>query len=222
MEQITDEEIDRFLTEIKSKDRSKRALAVSKLGKATNSQDVIISALQQMIARERDDFVKQLAESSIQSLIDSKALQRLQDNNPTVRQAALAEIDGEQLKNTHILSTIENIATTDDDETKMKAQALLAKQQEELRQKQFRQESATTLSPSTKYPALRTIAGFYRILALIAGIFAVIGAISNLGESVILALAVLIMGAVATITLLAIAEGIYVLIDIEANTRQGR
>ncbi|MCZ7666555.1 MAG: hypothetical protein M5U34_04660 [Chloroflexi bacterium] len=49
-----------------------------------------------------------------------------------------------------------------------------------------------------------------------------ISAMALLGDSILFALLSLITGAVAVISLLAIAEGIHVLIDIEANTRQNR
>lgn len=222
MAQLTAEEIDGLLNELNNKDRNKRALAASKLGKANSSQDVIIAALQQMIANERDDLVKGIAKSSIQSLIDAKTLHGLQDDNPEVKGAALAEIGDEQLQNKHIISAIEQMAATGENDIKLRAQALLIKRQDELTQQQVRQESVATSLPSNKYPALRTIAGFYRILAFVAGGFAVISAVDLLGDSILFALLSLIAGAVAVISLLAIAEGIHVLIDIEANTRQGR
>ncbi len=69
MGKFTAEEIDHLLSDLNNKDKSKRTLAASKLGKATNFHAVIINALEQMIAHERDDFVKMVAKSSIQSLL---------------------------------------------------------------------------------------------------------------------------------------------------------
>jgi hypothetical protein len=92
MEQLTVEEINGLLSELTSSDKSKRTLAASKLGKATTSQDVIIAALQKMVASERDDFVKWIAKASIQSLSDVRILNELQDSNPAVRKSALAKV----------------------------------------------------------------------------------------------------------------------------------
>lgn len=224
MEQLTVEEINGLLSELTSSDKSKRTLAASKLGKATTSQDVIIAALQKMVASERDDFVKGIAKASIQSLSDVRILNELQDSNPAVRKSTLAKVGIEQLNNQHIVSAIEQMTVNGDADTKQEAQALLVKRQGELARQQAKQESiaASNSHPSNKYPALRTIAGFYRILAFIAGGFAVISALALLEDSILFALLSLITGAVAVISLLAIAEGIHVLIDIEANTRQNR
>lgn len=224
MEQLTVEDINGLLSDLTSSDKSKRTLAASKLSKATISQDAIIAALQKMVASERDDFVKSIAKASIQSLSDARILNELQDSNPAVKKSALAKVSVEQLNNQHIVSAIEQMTVNDDADTKQVAQALLVKRQEELARQQAKQESiaASTQHPSNKYPALRTIAGFYRILAFVAGGFAVISALALLGDSILFALLSLITGAVAVISLLAIAEGIHVLIDIEANTRQNR
>lgn len=224
MEQLAVEEINSLLSELTSNDKSKRTLAASKLSKATTSQDAIIAALQEMIASERDDFVKSIAKASIQSLSDAKILNELQDSNSAVRKSALAKVGIEQLKNQHIVSAIEQMTVNGDTDTKQVAQALLVRRQVELARQQAKQESiaASTTHPSNKYPALRTIAGFYRILAFIAGGFAVISALALFEDSILFALLSLVTGAVAVISLLAIAEGIHVLIDIEANTRQNR
>lgn len=243
MEQLTSREIDDLLSKLTSSDKSKRTLAASKLGKAITSQDRIIEALQKMVSNERDDFVKGIAKASIQSLSDTKILiNELQDDNPEIRKAALAKVEAKQLNYPQIVSIIEQMVVNDDG-TKQEAQALLDRRQDELAHQQAKQESkATSTSQSSrrevtetstsqlsnKYPALRTIAGFYRILAFVAGGFAVIAAMILFTNSdggangIILALFSLMSGAITVITLLAIAEAIQVFIDIEANTRRNR
>lgn len=73
---------------------------------------------------------------------------------------------------------------------------------------------------SIKYPALRTLAGLYRLLAIAVGGLALVTAFNLIGDNLMIAFGVLIIGAVFAISLLAVAESIQVLIDIEANTRQ--
>jgi hypothetical protein len=245
MEQLTAKEIDGLLSELTSNDKSERTLAASKLGKATTSQDRIIAALEKMVANERDDFVKGIAKASLQSLSDTKILiNELQDSNPEIRKAALAKVEVKHLNYPQVVSIIEQMVVNDDD-MEPEAQALLDRRQEELVRQQAKRESKATSTAqssrrestetftsqrSNKYPALRTIAGFYRILAFVAGGFAVIVAmilifLTNSVDStvgIILALLSLISGAITVITLLAVAEVIYVFIDIEANTRQNR
>ena len=82
--------------------------------------------------------------------------------------------------------------------------------------------SSNNYSPDSleKYPALRTFAGLYRLLAVGAGILALVAALFAISESLLVAFSMLILGAISSISLLAIAEGIQVLIDIEANTRK--
>lgn len=81
----------------------------------------------------------------------------------------------------------------------------------------------------TRYPALNVIIGYYNILsALIIGLTVIISSVllfvgykSNSGLlSLLTASGVLIIGAVLSITTRAMAEGIAVFIDIEANTRK--
>ena len=83
------------------------------------------------------------------------------------------------------------------------------------------------MAEESRYPALRTIAGIYRLLAYLAafgavvsGILAIAGLVGVGGAG---SGAAGLLGAVyalfATITLLAISEGIRLFIDIEANTR---
>ncbi len=75
-----------------------------------------------------------------------------------------------------------------------------------------------------KYPALRTIAGFFKLLAWIVGIVAVIAAVllaSKGGDfGILISVIVIVIGAIILLGLLAISESIMVLIDIEHNTRQ--
>ena len=95
-----------------------------------------------------------------------------------------------------------------------------------------------------KYPALQTIAGFYRVLAWITIVFTVVfiivgiiaafvtgdyigggflGFLGSLLGAVLGSIAAVIIyglaGLVAAVLQLAVAEGIEVLIDIEENTR---
>ena len=80
-----------------------------------------------------------------------------------------------------------------------------------------------------RYPALKVIVGYYNILAnLIIGVTALIcvalvfgGYKSNtLFFSILISIGVLVIGAVLSITMRAMAEGISVFLDIEANTRK--
>lgn len=76
---------------------------------------------------------------------------------------------------------------------------------------------------TNKYPALRTIAGIYTAFAWIVGILAIILAIyfGSKGEAgLFIALPTLVVGALIILGVLAVAESIKVLIDIEYNTRQ--
>lgn len=73
---------------------------------------------------------------------------------------------------------------------------------------------------SVKYPALRTFVGLYRLLAIAVGGLALVTVFNLIGDNLMIAFGVLIIGAVLSISLLAVAESIQVLIDIEANTRQ--
>jgi hypothetical protein len=101
-------------------------------------------------------------------------------------------------------------------------EGLPPEESEELDEVAYVEAPTSTSSPSTKYPALRTIAGLYRILAFITGGLAIISALVLFisDEFYLAAMGVLVIGASLTITLLAVAEAIQVLIDIETNTRQ--
>jgi predicted nucleic acid-binding Zn-ribbon protein len=78
-----------------------------------------------------------------------------------------------------------------------------------------------------RYPALRVIAGIYRVLAWFVAILAAIGVFVGLTNlegyrasfGILLLLGSLIGGAIGFVTLLAASEGIKVFIDIEENTR---
>ena len=88
--------------------------------------------------------------------------------------------------------------------------------------KEIKTEIALENSRS-KYPALRTIAGFYTFFAWIVGVVAVIAAIYffTQGEAgLFFAIPVLVVGALIVLGVLAVSESIMVLIDIEYNTRQ--
>lgn len=87
-----------------------------------------------------------------------------------------------------------------------------------------------TKSRGTRYPALRIISVFYRISALVSIFLAVVYLVTTLtvglfvedllGLTLPAAVAFAISGIVASVTLLAVAEVIQLLIDIEANTRR--
>jgi hypothetical protein len=89
--------------------------------------------------------------------------------------------------------------------------------------KEIKTEIAIENSRS-KYPALRSIAGFYTLLAWIVGVVAIIAAIllglkgGDLG--ILFSAIIIVIGAIIVLGLLAISESIMVLIDIEYNTRQ--
>lgn len=88
--------------------------------------------------------------------------------------------------------------------------------------KEIKTEIALENSRS-KYPVLRTIAGFFTLFALIIGIVTVIASIYffTQGEAGLLfAIPILIVGALIVLGVLAVSELIMVLIDIEYNTRQ--
>lgn len=88
--------------------------------------------------------------------------------------------------------------------------------------KEIKTEIALDNSRS-KYPVLRTIAGFFTLFALIVGIVAVIASIYFFTQGqagLFFAIPILIVGALIVLGVLAISELIMVLIDIEYNTRQ--
>jgi hypothetical protein len=78
---------------------------------------------------------------------------------------------------------------------------------------------ADRLVPPAKYPALRAIATAYQIFAAAVGIATAIAVAIALSQSALIALLCLVVGVGAVISLLAIAEGIKVFVDIEENTR---
>lgn len=71
--------------------------------------------------------------------------------------------------------------------------------------------------PKQKYPALRTIASLYKILAAITLVAFIGGGFLVSGFNSVL---MLLAGGIACLTLVAASEGIRVIIDIEANTRK--
>lgn len=85
-------------------------------------------------------------------------------------------------------------------------------------------KTGTALENSkSKYPSLRTIAGFLTLFAWIVGVVAIITAIYffTQGEAgLIFAIPILVVGALIVLGVLAVSESIMVLIDIEYNTRQ--
>lgn len=87
----------------------------------------------------------------------------------------------------------------------------------------IKEKEHKTMLPE-KYPALRTIAGFFKLLAWIVGIVAVIAAVllaSKGGDfGILISVIIIVIGATILLGLLAISESIMVLIDIEHNTRQ--
>ncbi|MEJ5303471.1 MAG: hypothetical protein HPY80_08515 [Bacteroidales bacterium] len=77
-------------------------------------------------------------------------------------------------------------------------------------------------TPIHRYPALRTIAGVYMVLAWIIGIVAIITTFYFLSEKgmQIFGLVSLIVGGLLALGLAAISESIKVFLDIEYNTRK--
>ena len=73
--------------------------------------------------------------------------------------------------------------------------------------------------PSVKYPALRAIVTVYKIFAVAVGVATAIAVGVALGQSVLISLLCLVVGVGTVISLLALAEGIKVFVDIEHNTR---
>ena len=74
-----------------------------------------------------------------------------------------------------------------------------------------------------KYPALRTIARFFRVFAWIVGILAIIIAIyfgSQNVAGILFALLTIVVGTLIVSVALVLAESIKVITDIEYNTRQ--
>ena len=85
-----------------------------------------------------------------------------------------------------------------------------------------KEETTANLS-SKRYPALRSIAGLYQVLAWIVAVIAGIGillSLDNFERDLIKLILIFIGGAVGFITLLAASESIKVFIDIEENTRK--
>jgi|AP45_3_1055517.scaffolds.fasta_scaffold397624_1 hypothetical protein len=85
------------------------------------------------------------------------------------------------------------------------------------------ESSKDSMNPisESKYPALRTISGFYQFLAIIIGIGSALGLLYGIkaaGTTIIIY--ALIMGLMGVITLLAISEGIKLFIQIEDNTNK--
>ena len=73
--------------------------------------------------------------------------------------------------------------------------------------------------PPPKYPALRTIATVYQVLAATVAVVTAIAFVVALGQSNLIAIICLVVGLAAAISFLAVAEGIKVFVDIEHNTR---
>lgn len=88
--------------------------------------------------------------------------------------------------------------------------------------KEIKSEIALESSRS-KYPALKAIAGFYTLFAWVIGIVSIICAVFFVTKGdggLFFAVPILVVGALLVLGVLAISEGIMVLIDIEYNTRQ--
>jgi len=71
-----------------------------------------------------------------------------------------------------------------------------------------------------RYPAMRTIAGIYYVLALIGGITVLYLTIKAYNIDTLNALKTFLFGVIMVISLLAVSESIKVWIDIEENTRK--
>jgi len=84
------------------------------------------------------------------------------------------------------------------------------------------QNNNETNTTKYRYPALRTIAGVYMVLAWIIGIAAIITTFYFLSENrmQIFGLVSLIVGGLLALGLAAISESIKVFLDIEYNTRK--
>jgi hypothetical protein len=85
------------------------------------------------------------------------------------------------------------------------------------------------VAPTNKYPAMAVLAGWYRFLAVVCGIAAVAGVIAglaavekNTGLGLALIAGSVVWGALAVVSLVALAEGIGLMTDIEATLRQIR
>ncbi len=75
-----------------------------------------------------------------------------------------------------------------------------------------------------RYPALRTIASFFQLLAILVG-FLVVGILYYFANSrgdanIILLVSALVIGVIIVLFLLATSESIKVFLDIEYNTRK--
>jgi hypothetical protein len=88
------------------------------------------------------------------------------------------------------------------------------------------EDGVSAVTVPLRYPALRTIAGFYRILAIAVFLAALVGIVYAIsywkereGQFIILYLSSA-FGLFGTVTTLAVAETIKVFIDIEENTRK--
>ena len=95
------------------------------------------------------------------------------------------------------------------------------KQEELLKEKEYKEISKTMLPE--KYPALRTISGVFTAFGFIVGLVTIIGTIFFLvqgKEGLIPGIGTLVFGALITLCVIAVAESIKVIVDIEHNTRQ--
>lgn len=79
---------------------------------------------------------------------------------------------------------------------------------------------------TARYPALRTIAGVYRVVAIIWGLLGAAGMVVGLSLAIdspetgwSLAFGSLLFGVIGVVTYLAVAEGVRLAIDIEQHTR---
>jgi hypothetical protein len=76
----------------------------------------------------------------------------------------------------------------------------------------------------SKYPALRTIASIYKVLSIIIIVLTIISALYSLSiskfDNPIILLSIIIVGALMSLGLYALAESIMVFVDIEYNTRK--
>lgn len=83
--------------------------------------------------------------------------------------------------------------------------------------------------PSVKYSALRTVSAVFKFIAVLTGILALVAVVIGLsmtGEpyshdlGLIVVVVSIFIGVVSTVILVALAESIEVIIDIESNTRE--
>jgi hypothetical protein len=177
-----------------------------------------------MSRKSNEDLQKIITTDSTDYLPEAVEAARLEVNKRAERQ-----IKFEQYEDGQILEVLKNKSKYPDFEVQIAIEILKQRNiysdflQQESDNRIIDQVQRLTSDISVeRYPALRLISMGYRILAwtvAISTVIAFIISISNKSSDFFVNIIILISGGILFITLLAIAEGIKLLTDIEYNTR---